>query len=280
MRTLFWILLLGNVILFALMQRGGLIWGEPGYQAQPALHAEKIRLLDLSPGVPADQAQAQISKAAPEKPVVTAVVPSDPEPILPAAKTATSLPAARPEPAEKPAAPANKPLPAVSQVPVAHKQAEPVCLEWGDFSGDDLKRAMEVLSALKLGEKLGQRQIEYDKGYWVYMPPQKNKADVNRKIAQLKARGVSEYFVIWEKGVFQYAISLGVFKTKEAAENHLRKLRTQDVRTARVGERNSKLKTTMFVLNKVDALTEGKLMEAKKDFPGSELKDVPCALTR
>ena len=272
MRTLFWFLLLGNVVLFAVMQRGGIAWGEQAYQAQPALHAEKIRL--LAAPRPSDKAEgaAEIQGKLVIPPPAEAVADNT-------AKVDKPLPADRQESAEK-KAPAIKPVVEDKPAPLATKQTEAVCLEWGDFSGDDLKRATELLSTLKLGDKLSQRQIEYDKGYWVYMPPQKSKAGVKRKIAQLKARNVNEYFVIWNKGEFQYAISLGVFKTREAAENHLKKLRTQDVRTARVGERNSKLRTTLFELNKVDALIENKLKEANKDFHGSELKNVPCALTR
>ena len=43
MRKLFWILLLANVILFAVMQRGGvdwLGWGGQGVQPQPELNSE------------------------------------------------------------------------------------------------------------------------------------------------------------------------------------------------------------------------------------------------
>ena len=258
------------------MQRGGLGWGEQAYQPQPALHEEKIRLLEMPQSAPVKALSDPAPAAAPAGTI---------------AQLAASAPAANPAPAPVPLpaakhAPAAVPVQAAKTAPaskpatVAAKPNTPICLEWGDFSGSDLKRATEVLSALKLGDKSGQRQIEYDKGYWVFIPPLKNKAAVNRKIAQLKVRGVKEFFVVWDAGPSQFAISLGVFKTQEAAQNYLKELRVKDVRTAQVGERASKLKTTMLILNKVDALTEAKLAATRKDFPGSELKNVPCALTR
>lgn len=287
MRTIFWILLLVNVILFAVMQRGGLSWGEQqAYQAQPALHEENIRLLD------APQAAAPV-KALP----VPAPAPAPAGVPLPAsAQTAASAPAsaatlASPTPAAKPAAatkpvpasvpppPAN-PAPAAKPASAAAKRNTQVCLEWGDFSGTDLKRATEVLSSMRLGGKLGQRQVEYNKGYWVYIPPLKNKAAANRRVAQIRKLGISEYFVVQEAGALRYAISLGVFKTREAAQNYLGQLNTKGLRSAKIGERASKLKTTMFILNSVDAAIEGKLAATAKDFPGSDLKNVPCALTR
>jgi len=291
MRTLFWILLLGNAALFAVMQRGGPGWGEQLYQVQPALHEDKIRLLDAPQSTPFKALPDAAIAAAPPAGVPAQMAVSAPVPVVspvPAAappKEAKSalvvkpVPPANPVPVAMPA-PAAIPAPAANHASADAKRNNLICLEWGDFSGDDLKRATEVLSAMKLGDKLSQRQIEYDKGYWVYIPPLKNKAAVNRKISQLKVRGVNEYFVVWDAGPLQYAISLGVFKTQDAAQNYLKELRVKDVRTALVGERASKLKTTMFMLTKVDALAEAKLTEMKKDFPVGELKNIPCTLTR
>lgn len=156
------------------------------------------------------------------------------------------------------------------------KSVNTLCLEWGDFSGADLARATAVLSAWQLGDKLSQRQIEHNIGYWVYMPPLKDKAAINQKLAQLKARGVNEYFVVQDPGPWLNAISLGVFKTREAAQNFLDVLRTKDVRTAQVGERASKLKATIFVLQGVDKLLNAKLLGLQQDFPGSVLSHVSC----
>lgn len=262
MRNLFWLLLLGNVILFAVMQRGGFGWGEQGVQPQPELNGDMIRLLPTQQNSPA-------------KSLAPALAPA-PAPV--------SAPVSVPVPVVVPPAPA----PASSPSPIslnmaASEVAKPsmlICLEWGDFSGSDLTRATAALSALQLADKLTRRQIEQDIGYWVYIPPLKNKAAVNRKISELKALGVSDYFVVQGSGHWLNAISLGVFKTRDAAQNFLHVLQTKGVRTARAGERASKLKTTIFILNRVDAGTETKLKAMQKDFAGSELNKVPCGLTR
>lgn len=235
MKALVWILLLGNVIFFAVMQWGGLLAAdEQAVQAQPPLHEEKISVLSAPQGKP------------------VAVLP-------------TSAPV--PAPVEAPATLAAKP--------------DVSCMEWGEFSGDDLARATAALSTLQLGDKLSQRQVEYAIGYWVYIPPMKDKAAVNQKIAQLKARGIDEYFVVPDAGPWLNAISLGVFKTREAAQHFLDELRSsKGVRSAQIGERASKLKVTLFVLNGLDAKTGAELAKIQKDFAGSELKDISCALTR
>jgi len=73
MKILVWILLLVNVIFFAVMQWGGALSGEAQpVQAQPALHEEKIRLLDvpsvsgMSGSQPLPASTAAISSALPK----------------------------------------------------------------------------------------------------------------------------------------------------------------------------------------------------------------------
>jgi len=231
MRALFWILLSANVIFFAMMQWGGQLTGdEHAVQAQPALHEDKITLLNIPQSNPIAALPAQAPTATPN---------------------------------------------GISAQPVV--RTDTLCFEWGEFSGTDLARATTALSALPLGEKLSQRQVEYNIGYWVYIPPAKDKAALDKKIAQLKTLGVKEHFIVQEAGPWLNSISLGVFKTQEAAQNFFEELRTRGVRSAQVGERASKLKMTVFVLKGLDAATEAGLIEIQKDFAGSDLKKIPCA---
>lgn len=150
------------------------------------------------------------------------------------------------------------------------------CMEWGELSGAALLRAEKALAPLKLGNRLKQHLSEYANGYWVYIAPMKTHAQVEQKIAQLKARGVADYFVIQEAGPWQYAISLGVFKTEDAAKKYLGKLQGQGVKTAMLGERTSKLKYTVFVLSHLEGTESSQIAALHKDFPESELKLVPC----
>jgi hypothetical protein len=254
MRKLFWLLLLGNAVLFAVIQRGWWVPGEQEQQLGPALRGETIRLLDVS--------QRESNNA----------LPSHTRALVPESAT-VQVPASHP-----PSSSLQLALNLSDKAKVASNTL--VCLEWGDFSGPDLARSATALSAMQLGDKLSQRQIERDIGYLVYIPPLKNKTAINQKVAELKELGISEYFIIQGAGSWHNAISLGVFKTREAAQNFLDYLRTKGVRTAKVGERASKLKATIYKLNKVDAATVVKLTALQKEFSGSELKNVPCTLTR
>ena len=166
------------------------------------------------------------------------------------------------------------PLPAAQSSVAALTAA--VCLEWGEFSGNDFTRASTALSALHLNDRVTQRQSEHVSGYWVYIPPLKSRVEVDRKVAQLQARGVVEYFVVNEAGAWQNAISLGIFKTEESAQKHLGSLQAKGVISAKVGERTSKLTSTIFELKNLDAGMADKIRALRDEFPGSELKTVGC----
>ncbi|MDO8350908.1 MAG: SPOR domain-containing protein [Gallionella sp.] len=170
--------------------------------------------------------------------------------------------------------PSAPPESAASSVP-ATVEADS-CFEWGDFSGKELDAAMSALKKMPPGGKLSSREIDRSVGYWVYIAPLQDKADIGRKLAQLKARGVTDYFVVQEPGVWLNAISLGLFKTRESAQKFLDGLRAKDVRTAQMGERAGKNKATVLIINGLDADMSGKLAGLQKDFPESELKRVSC----
>ncbi|MDO9053778.1 MAG: SPOR domain-containing protein [Gallionella sp.] len=169
------------------------------------------------------------------------------------------------------------PVPIESAASTVQATVEPEsCFEWGDFSGKELVAVMSALKKLPLGDKLNSREIDHGVSYWVYIAPIKDKAGINEKLAQLKARGVTDYFVVQEQGEWLNAISLGLFKTRESAQKFLEGLRAKDVRTAQMGERAGKYKATVLIINGLDAEVSGRLNGLQKNFPESELKRVSC----
>jgi hypothetical protein len=175
-----------------------------------------------------------------------------------------------PEPAAKAAAATVAPKPAAEAGP-----ARTACLEWGGFSAADAARAGEALAPLALGDRLSQRQVDDSASWWVYIPPRASKQDAQKKAGELKARGVDEYFIVQDEGPFQYALSLGVFKTEAAAQSRLEALRAKDVRTALVGKRESQLQKTYFQVRAADDALAAKLRETAQSFAGSEVRECP-----
>lgn len=286
MKWLFGFLLVLSIALLVFMQWGGELTGaSKNGQMLAALNPEKIKLLDMpasmrvtDSAVPPVQSVAAVSAPAATVPVAIGMPPAS----APAAVSAPSpVPARQETIVAAKAAESGVAVPAPLRKSPLESKAEgkaagKSCVEWGEFSGTDYARATKALATFDFGDRLAQRTAEYASGYWVYIPPLKNKAAVNRKIAQLKTFGVEDYFVMQEpKGT--HMISLGVFKTQEAAKNYLASLQKKGVETAKIGERKRMLKFTVFVIKQVDAETLARLSALQKDFRGSELKSLPCS---
>lgn len=275
MKVLFGFLLVLCLGLFAYMQWGSALLGTAkNGQTLAELNPEKIRLLDLPPSrqtpdsavPPLPQAAAASAPVAMVTPVATPIVASAPAAAMPASAplvATVSLPVPTPVPAAPPST-------------TAVKSGVKTCMEWGEFSGADLAFATKELAALKLGDRLSQRTVEYASGYWVYISPLQNQAAVNKKIEQIKALGVMDFYVLKEPRKWNRAISLGVFKTEEAAKNFQQTLKKKGLSTAKVGERKHKLKFTVFALKSIDAEERNKLLKLQKDIANSELKAVAC----
>ncbi|HTS53866.1 MAG TPA: SPOR domain-containing protein [Burkholderiales bacterium] len=159
---------------------------------------------------------------------------------------------------------------------VVPPQPKITCLEWGTFGAGDLKPVQAALAALGLGERLTSHDVQVVAGYWVYIPPLKNKAEVERKIAQLEKLGVKDYYAVEGQGPVRNAVSLGIFKTEEAASSYLDGLQRKGVRSARVGSREHRVTQTAFVVREPDVALTAKLAELRVQFPGSELRAVDC----
>ena len=152
-----------------------------------------------------------------------------------------------------------------------------VCLEWGAFAGAEVARAEQALEPLALGTQLSQRRQEDLAGFWVYMAPLPNRQAAAQKASELKRLGVDDYFIVPDDPKWRNAISLGIFKTEEAAKARLAALRAQGVRSATMGARETQTGKTYFQVHDANpALTE-KLNELKQGFAGSELHECAAA---
>jgi hypothetical protein len=109
-------------------------------------------------------------------------------------------------------------------------------------------------------------------GWWVFIPPQASRVEVDRRIAELTALGVTDYFAVEGESSMRNAISLGIFRSEEAAAEFLRGLQARGVRLARMGSREHRVAQTAFVLREPSAQVSAELAALASRFPGSELR--------
>lgn len=146
------------------------------------------------------------------------------------------------------------------------------CIEWGPFDASDRKLAEPQLAVLALGDRLSVRDVG-DGSFWVYIPSLKTKPDADKKAAEVRARGVSDFSVLPGEGPWQWAISFGIFRNEDNAKSRLAQLREKGIRSAVLGPRGG---DTLFVVRDPSDAVTAKLAVLQKDFPLTELKPVTC----
>jgi hypothetical protein len=178
-----------------------------------------------------------------------------------------------------PAAPAAAPAPAPAPDPAT--KAEPaakgrVCMEWGNFSAAELERARAKLAEAAPKAKISVRELAEAPAWWVYIPPVKTREEVDQTVAQLKELGVTEMHVVTDSERWRNAVSLGIFKTEEAAVAHLAQLKERKVKGAVSGQRNNLVRlSALSVVEPSDKLVET-IATLKAEFAGSEIRAGAC----
>ncbi|MFN0038752.1 MAG: hypothetical protein ACKVP2_04495 [Burkholderiales bacterium] len=174
----------------------------------------------------------------------------------------------RPRPPPESAAPAT---------PAPDKTA--VCMEWASFGAVELTKAEKSLEGLRLGARLQRTEVSVPSRFWVFVPPMRNKVQMEKKMAELKALGVAELYPMLEPGPDLHAISLGIFRSEDGARKYLATLRDIGVRSAKVGEREQRITQTSLVIRNPSDQESTRLVELKTEYAGSDIRVVKCPPT-
>jgi hypothetical protein len=164
-------------------------------------------------------------------------------------------------------------LPALKPKPAPQAQPPGACIEWGGFALAEAPRAGEALAPLALGERLSQRRSDETAGWWVFIPPQPNRAAALKKTAELKALGVDDFFVVQDEDRTRWSVSLGIFSSEEAARSRLEALRAKGVRSAQTGIRETQVAKIWFQARGADAAQQARMREIAQAFTGTEVHE-------
>lgn len=150
------------------------------------------------------------------------------------------------------------------------------CAEWGPLSDTDRVRATKLLEPLLLGRTLLSRRVDVLAEHWVYIPPKTSRAGADRALADLKKLNITGVNILLEPGEWNFAISLGVFRTKAEADERLAEIRTKGVKTATYRQREQTLTMTALVLREPPQSTVSKLEELKTQISGTSITTGTC----
>ena len=236
LRFVFWSLLFLNAALFAYAQ--GYLGTNMGNEEErarikPQLEAGKLRLLS---GEQADAA-------------------------------AKSAPAASGQPAAAPAE-ASATAPAAAPAALA-------CIDVGTFSAAESRRFESRLTALDLGERQSRQAVPAQDvtSYLVNIPPQGSKDAADRKAAELRNLGITNFFIMQGESPLKWAISLGVFKTVTGAQTLLAQLNKQGVHSARITPRGPQTTRFSYRFRDVEADTRDRIVGIAEALSAAEARN-------
>jgi len=247
-------LLVGNVVLFGMSR--GYFGANASERREPQRLAEQLRpeLLSVLPAN-SDKLASQL-RAQPA--------------IAQAAAADTGTAAAAPAPAATPATPAPA-QPAAPQVATV----TPSCTEVGNFTAADARRFSDQLASLKLGDKVVQKLTQDVTSHMVYIPPQDGREGADRRIAELRRLGIGDFYVIpdsFPNPALRSGVSLGIFRTEEAAKAYVGQLISRGVRSARIIARRSGAGKQVFQLRDLSPEARTALENIKSAFPDQEIR--------
>ena len=179
------------------------------------------------------------------------------------ARAAVETAAAEPAPAEAPP----EPIPAPPVAAIA-------CTQAGSFTAADARRFETRIGRLGLGERQSRIGVPFQEvsSHLVYLAPNGGKEGADRRVAELKEKGVTNFFVMQGEGPMKWAVSLGVFKTESAAQGLVAALGKQGVRGARVLPRGPQSTRAAWQFRNLTEEERTRLAGIADDFAGVQLK--------
>ena len=150
------------------------------------------------------------------------------------------------------------------------------CAEWGPLSETDRVRAARLLEPLVLGRTMTTRRVEVGAEHWVYIPAKASRAAADRAMADLKKLNVPDGAVVLDSGEWNFAISLGAFRTREGADARLAEVKAKGVKTAAYRQREQLVAMTSLVLREPTQALLSKLDELKVQVVGSAITTGAC----
>ena len=236
-KFVFWALLAANALLFAYGR--GLLGSADGELREPArltkqLAADKLVLLSGE--------QAQVLAAA--------------------AKAEDSAAEANTEVEEAPA-----PTPPAPATPAY------ACLETEAFAPPDARRFENRLARLELGARQMRLAVPFQEvtSHLVYLPPNGGKEGAERRVAELRERGISDYFIMQGESPMRWAVSLGAFKTEASARTLAAELAKKGVQGVRVLPRGPQSNRFAYRFRDIDGPTRARILEAGRGMEATVL---------
>jgi hypothetical protein len=221
------------------------------------------------------------------------IVQGEPEPVPPAQDAAAETPASgptdgapegaadaaageAPAPADATATPGTPPAPPSAAVNGAKPVAESACIEIAPLSQEELARIRTALGTLGLEDRTTVASVPATASWWVYIPPKSSREQADKEVLRLNAAGIRDTYVVQEQSDMRHAISLGIFRTRDAAERFAEGVKAKGVRNVSVDARPLQIRMSAVFVRDPDPAQTQRLLELKALFPGADIRASTC----
>jgi hypothetical protein len=181
---------------------------------------------------------------------------------------------AAPVPQAEVAAPLPEPTPAPAPVPAPVARDLVACVQAGPFSTADARRFEARVARLGLTPRQSRIEMPYQEvtSRLVYLPPNGGREGAQRRVAELRERGVTNFFIMQnDTSPLRYAISLGVFKSDGAAQKLVADLQRQGVRGVRILPRGPQVTRAGYQYRQIEAGERDRLTGIADNYNGVEV---------
>ncbi len=143
----------------------------------------------------------------------------------------------------------------------AAKAVPPIaCFEFAGLTLADSQQLEEKLKPLALGARQTKSEIAEVASNMVYLPPLASQDAAEKKVALVKKMGLTDVYVVQDQSPLRWAISLGVFKTADAAKSFLANVQKKGLKEAKIAPRA--VSASKFVLRFSDVtVAEKKVLD-------------------
>lgn len=154
--------------------------------------------------------------------------------------TADAPPASLPPPAEA-TTKTDESVQAEPDRPEAPSAPAPAdaCVAYAGMTEAQAENLMQTAFARRTDLGIERKTGTTPSAWWVRIPPSGGKEGAERRVAELRALGINDLFIVHDAGPNQFSISLGLFKTEAKAQQHLTTLQAKRVQNAAIATRSA-----------------------------------------
>jgi hypothetical protein len=145
------------------------------------------------------------------------------------------------------------------------------CVEFAGIAPAEMAQAREAFASMQLGDRLIERRVEEITRHWVHVPAARDRRTAEQSAAALRRAGITDLSIRPD-----FAISLGVFSTEEAARRFLAQVEAKGAKGVQVGPFSKEVKDSVYLVREPDTELVARLALLQREYATSTLRAVPC----